>query len=268
MRKLTLLFAATLAVYSALLVGVELRRGGRVAREYLDDPPPPLLFHVHTEVSAALLFACALAFAACRRAEGSAGRSNPASARFLESQVVLFVFLAADERFRLLPQELHRIDFPENGAYALLGVVEAALLLGPGRLLRAALPARAAAIAGAALFAVSLLMDGAPPSLPLRACAEDLPKVWGGALFLYFAIWRFETALDALAFPGIAGGAVAWGRGREITSAAEPSVASTAGSAVPQGNGAPARRADAPEPVPKHEASLSSAAPPRKLLSH
>lgn len=302
LRKLAVLLAAALAVYSALLVGVELRRGGRAAREYLDDPPTPIHFlHVHTEVSAALLFACALAFAGCRRAEGIAGRSDATSARFLDSQVAMFLFFAVDERFRILPSLTSRLHAPEVMAYILLGAGEALLLLGPGQLLRSARPARLAAIAGAALFALSLAMDAAPTGLPLRWCSEDLPKVWGGALFFLFAVLRLEAALDALAFPGIAGAALDWGRRRTVLARPSPTApttahgmqgdtrddappqrrppAQTAGrtptqtaqgapARSPQRNGAPAQRADAPEPDPKHEASDSSAAPPRKLLSH
>jgi hypothetical protein len=271
-RRLVVLIAAALGAYSAVLVGLELREG-RGVLVYLDDPPAPTHFlHVHTEVSSALLVACAVVFGACRRAEARTGRRDSTSAAFLDTQVVLFLFLAADERFRLLASLTERLGVPEAAPYLLLGAVEGALLLGPGRLLDAPSPARDAAAAGAFLFAISLAMDSAPARLPLRWCAEDLPKVWGGALFLFHAARRLDASLDALAFPGAGGEALVWARTARTGSEPEgsrvtPGIASRA-PAARQGKGASARRTDAPEPEPKHEASDSSAAPPRKLLSH
>ncbi len=292
MRKILAAGFGTLVAYSAVMVLLESHGSVRLARVYLEDPAPLIPFAgIHTALSAALLAACGLAFAAARRAESAAGRIDTRTAFFLDSQTVLFVALAFDEQCRILPLVATRLGFAETGGYLALGAAELGLLLGPGHLLSAPRWARAAAFAAAVLFGVALGLDHAPLRWPLRECLEELPKIWGGALFLVVAWGRFEAALDALAFPGVAGAAFTWAQtGRAAVPPARrmppprrapaprpvpamdpqgngPAPGSAAGGAAKR-SGAPVRGTGAPEPDPQCGASDSSAAPPRKLLSH
>lgn len=280
MRKILAAGFGTLVAYSAAMALLESQGSVRLARVYLEDPAPLVpLAGIHTALSAGLLAACALAFGAARRVESAAGRIESRTAFFLDSQTVLFLFLALDEQCRILPLLATRLGFAETGGYLALGGLELGLLLGPGRVLASPRWARAAAFAAAVLFGVALGLDHAPLRWPLRECLEELPKVWGGALFLVVAWGRFEAALDALAFPGVAGAAFTWARsGRAAVPPARPfpplrpagngpAPGSAAGGAGKR-SGAPVRGTGAPEPDPQCEASDASAAPPRKLLSH
>lgn len=280
MRRILAAGFGTLVAYSAAMALLESGGAVRVARAYLEDPAPVLPFAgIHTALSAGLLAACALVFAAARRTESAAGRIDGRTALFLDSQTILFLALAFDEQFRVLPMAAARFGFPETPAYLALGGLEIGLLVGPGRLRESERWARGTAVAAAALFGIALGLDDAPARLPLRECAEELPKVWGGALFLVFAWGRFEAALDRLAFPGAQGAAFTWARsGRSPAPPVHPvppprptwngPAPGSAEGGAGKRSGAPVPGTGAPEPDPQCEAPGVSAAPPRKLLSH
>ncbi len=280
MRKILAAGFGTLVAYTTAMILLESHGPARLARVYLEDPAPLVPFAgIHTALSAGLLAACALAFGAARRVESAAGRIEPRDAWFLDAQTALFLGLALDEQCRIVPLLAARLGFAEAAAYLALGALELGLLLGPGRLSGSPRWAQAAALGAAVLFGVALALDHAPLRWPLRECLEELPKVWGGALFLVVAWGRFEAALDALAFPGVAGAAFTWARtGRAATPPVRlfvprppqwngPAPGSAAGGAGKR-SGAPVPGTGAPEPDPQCGASDSSAAPPRKLLSH
>jgi hypothetical protein len=85
------------------------------------------------------------------------------------------------------------------------------LVVAAGRVLDR--PRHAALLTAAgALFAVSMALDLIEPRIALRRSAEELPKVWGGVLVMAFAWLRVEDAVDSLAFPGVHGALLAWGR--------------------------------------------------------
>lgn len=198
-----------LAAYSAALLAVEATQGPTFARLFLDDPlTTPLFAHVNTVLSSALLLGCALLFAVGRRVDRAAGRNDGAA--FARSQILFFLFLAADERFRLLAKLSDGTHTPEAIPYALLAAIELALLLGPGGLAwrrRRAIPVAAAG----ALYAASMALDVIGHHWTMGYAVEELPKVWAGALMLRFAWRRFEDSLEAMA-EAAPGAAFAWAR--------------------------------------------------------
>lgn len=260
MRRSTTGALLMLAAYSGLLLAVEATQGPTFARLFLDDPlTTPLFAHVNTALSSALLLGCALLFAAGRRVDRAAGRD--AGAWFARSQVVFFLFLAADERFRLLAKLSDATHSPEEIPYALLAAIELALLLGPGGLAwqrRRAIPVAAAG----ALYAASMALDVIGHHWTMGYAIEELPKVWAGALMLRFAWRRFEDSLEALA-EAAPGAAFAWARtaaGRRVEDRVAGGEAmrrakDRATGAAMRGAGEPA----GPDPEP---AGRGTAAPP------
>lgn len=215
LRARALIPPLLLLLYSGALLFLEAEHGTYAARAYLEDPPEAVLFgHVNTTLSTGLLWAIALLFAVTLKVDTAAGRRAPLGRFFPVTQIALFLLLGLDERFRLVPPACRAIGAPEWAAYGSLAVAELLLLLGPGRLLTRRREAGLALAAGAA-FAWSMGIDQFGWNVPWKQSLEELPKVWGGALFLAFAWSRLHESLDALAFPGVHGGVLSWARARE-----------------------------------------------------
>ena len=257
MRPTSWIGPAILLGYSLVLAGGEIARP-EAARFYLEDPPERVLFgHVNTWLSSVLLAVICATFLAIGRVRRLRGERLPV---FEISQAILFAALSVDERFRLLPGLAAALDVPEAIPYAGLAGLELGLLAGTGRL-RGRRELLLVGAAGGA-FLLSMLLDPWPARGLLRRSAEELPKVWGAALFLAFAARRLGAEWIALADLAMPGQALRWGRDRRRAAAqARPESG-------PEMQRAPARRADAPEPVPEDGDFVASAAPPRKLLSH
>lgn len=192
-------FLGSLAVYSAWLIGLEMRTSQAEVRPYFADIEGEVpLFAVNTTLSASLLAGAALLMLFAAVAGGQASRGHHRA--FLLSQSGIFGLLAADDRFQLHERIGWRLEIGDHYVLLTWGLAEAAALAAFCR--PAFLNPRAAAlfVAGGALFALMLALDAlAPADARLRLSAEDLAKTWAAAMFFGFG---WETARHRLATPG------------------------------------------------------------------
>lgn len=194
---------ALLAAYSGALIIIELRTSQDYVRQFFDDITGPVpFFAVNTTLSVFLLWGTALLFAVA----AAVARQQPhrtAAYWFSLSQVLVFVYLGCDDRFKI--HELLGRVFDVGDHYILLAVAaaEVLLLVTVARTLLSPAAWRRL-IEAACLFAVMIVIDAkAPHDMVLRLSIEDLTKVWSCLAFLLYA-WetvRNEIALLVSAAP-------------------------------------------------------------------
>ena len=229
MRKLAVLL---LCVYSLCLLYVEWTKGQVGVRPYVTDITGPVRFYaIHTSLSVGLLAASAglnlLILGLARRVA-----TDWRTTAFHAAQAGLFAYLACDDRF-LIHEELGmRLGIEDALILVALGLLELGLLAWLGRLRTRSPRARhCLALAGVA-FAAMLVVDGTFPSeWRFRLSAEDLFKLWGGALLLLFHLELYEEWLVVLAGKA----ARPQPPGRDASAAPAWSSALSAGSPSPRG---------------------------------
>jgi hypothetical protein len=182
LRRVIAGFLAGLAVYSVVLASIEVTTSYDNARHYFTDITGPVPFYaINTSVSVFLLAGTALLFGVawfCVDREHEAARLRT----FYASQVIVFLYLAADDRFRLHEWIGFTVGIPDALILLGVGVVELVLLGRFSGLLRPSSPVRPWLIAAGALFVFMLAIDFLlPRRLVLRLAVEDLSKVWGEA---------------------------------------------------------------------------------------
>lgn len=196
------LIAPLLALYSAWLIGLELRTSQAHVRPYFSDIEGNIAFHaVNTTISASLLGGAALLmlFAAASRG----GDRRP----LLLSQAAMFGLLAFDDRFQLHERLGERIGVGDHYVMGLWALIELALLAAFCRPRHVSARMAAFFASGGALFALMFAFDTVVPhDMVLRLSIEDLGKTWGAAMF-FAAGW--DAARAHLQEPAAAPSAVA-----------------------------------------------------------
>ena len=196
---LVLLIFVMMAIYSFVLITIELNTSQEFVRNFFTDIDGPVPFYaVNTTISVALLWATSLMFAVCLAVIDSL----PVSARlrwFLLSQVLMFGFLGVDDRFKFHEVLAARLGFDDHYVLLTTALLEVGLLwrLG-GKQIVFGPPAKYLAIA-AALFGVMIVIDALVPSkMLLRLSLEDLAKTWAAMFFFLFAWNIFSACLRCL----------------------------------------------------------------------
>lgn len=194
------------ALYSGALVLTELAVSREYARTFFRDLHGSTpLEGINTILSAFLLWACALVFFICTLAldEGDE-RLRKRYLAFYWSQVLVILYLGADDIF-VIHERLGRwLDFTERGFPDALiivpvGILEAGLLLLFRDLWNR--PGRARTFLGLAVlaFTLTLSIDAfVPTGVPLQLSSEDLFKLWGGIFFLLFSLETLYCHLQKL----------------------------------------------------------------------
>ena len=195
-----------LAVYTVALFIGELATSQQAVRVFFTDvriPGSKMWFGLNTTLCVALMWGSAGSFAAAWRANRMWDRA-PERARFFVSQVLVFLYLGADDRFTFhetIGGALHhRLAWFDDSFILLgLGVLELALLVG---LMPRALATRTALrwlAAGAVCYAISTAVDGlVPRDLPGRLALEDLSKTWSVTCLLAWAWTVLGIELEEL----------------------------------------------------------------------
>lgn len=142
-------------------------------------------YGINTSLSVFLLGATAVLFAVCTLCieAGPAGRRERI---FCRSQVVVFAYLAFDDRFLLH----EAVIFLASDIWLLLaaGAVELLLLVKFGDLRSRSWFTRRCLALGIAFFLAMSMIDAfVPLKLFLRLSFEDLSKLWGTVFFFMFA---------------------------------------------------------------------------------
>lgn len=209
MPYLRLLFFTTMAIYTALLIGLEATTSQQAVRPYfsdIEDVSP--LFGINTTVSTFLLAGSALLMLfAASTAHHPQWRQRR---HFMLSQGLVFGFLAADDRFQIHERIGFWLDISDSivmMAWALIELACLALLFRPQFA-----PWRAIAFfaSGVFLFGMMFVIDtfGAGQGF-LRLSLEDLAKTWAGVMFLGAAWVTAEFHFAQAARAGVHGGASA-----------------------------------------------------------
>ncbi len=199
MKSLRFAPPALMVLYSIALVAVELRTSQDHVRHYFTDIEGPVrLYAINTTLSVCLLWACALIFGVVLLViRGTPGRSSAPFAplrgderRFCVSQIVVFGYLGADDRFLLHERLSDVVPLHDTLILVVVGALEAAALALWGDLPRRSGRARVYLLLAAVLFVVMAAIDAfAPSELMLRLSFEDLSKVWA-SLFLFLFSWE------------------------------------------------------------------------------
>lgn len=186
-----------LAIYSAALIGVELRTSQDHVRHYFTDIEGPVaLYGINTTVSTFLLWSCALLFSIrLLMLEAGSGRSRQKA--FCGSQILIFAYLGFDDRFVVHERLSGWLGVHDVWILAGIAALEAACLLLMGELGRRSRAALSYLVLAAIAFLAMAAIDALVPSeLSLRLSFEDLCKVWA-AFFLFLFAW--ETLKERLA---------------------------------------------------------------------
>jgi hypothetical protein len=185
--------------YTLALLGVEYRWGQDYVRNYFTDLSGPVQFYgVNTTLSAFMLWAVALLFFVCWTWARQAQEARQKQLFYL-SQVPIFIYLGADERFQL--HELWGDLLDCNDAYFLLlvGLLEVAALFSLGAVMRQSRRVKLYLLCAALLFAVMIFFDVIVPDQMLwRLSIEDLTKLWSDMCLLLFAWEIYKQQIGQL----------------------------------------------------------------------
>ncbi|MFT4540061.1 MAG: hypothetical protein ACI835_002510 [Planctomycetota bacterium] len=189
-----------LALYSLGLLYVELTGGQAAVRPYVTDIMGEVRFYaIHTSLSVGVLAACAglnvLIVGLLRRAQ-----ATWRDYAFHTTQVLVFAYLACDDRF-LIHEELgSRFNFEDALFLAAIGLFELVIIWRWGRLADRSPTARRILVMACAGFAAMIVIDAFLPSeLMFRLALEDLCKLWAGTLLLLFHWELYDQWLSIVA---------------------------------------------------------------------
>ncbi len=194
---------ALMALYSIVLVAIELETSQDHVRHYFTDIEGPVrLYAINTTLSTFLLWASALIFCVVLLVIRGAVSTCPPPGEpeqdrerwFCVSQIAVFGYLGADDRFLLHEQLSDVVPLHDTLILVAVGMLEVAALALWGDLPRRPRRARLYLVLAAILFLVMAAIDAfAPSELTLRLSLEDLSKVWA-ALFLFLFSWEILDA--------------------------------------------------------------------------
>jgi hypothetical protein len=198
MKYVTILFFLVLLIYSVCLLSLDFLHGQIAVRGYFSDIVtdanyPVLyktLFGINTSISVCLLSGCALLYLVCTavRSPQIADWKLPV---FLWSQVVFFLYVAADERLRI--HEWLGVFLGVEDAFILLlmGSLEIVSLVYLGGLLGQCRRKKIHLLATTLFFGLMVIVDAfMQPNWPGRLAVEDLLKLWA-VVFLFAYAWCY-----------------------------------------------------------------------------
>ncbi len=185
---------AVMALYSLVLVTIELRTSQDHVRHYFTDIEGPVrLYAINTTLSTFLLWASGLIFCVVLLViRGVPDKQR--ERRFCWSQIAIFGYLGADDRFLLHERLSDIVPLHDTLILVVVGVFEVAALALWGDLPKRSRLARLCVLLAAVLFLAMAVIDAFVPSeLTLRLTFEDLSKAWA-AWFLFLFSWQILTA--------------------------------------------------------------------------
>lgn len=182
-----LLLFSLFAIYTLLLMGIEATTSQDYVRNYFADIEGPVFFYaINTTLCATLLWLTALLFGVCLQLIDK--QQQRQDYLFYWSQILLFTYLGADDRFAI--HEAIGLWIRHNDAYLILGLglLEIVFLATLGNLSKRPRPVRFYLYSGAILFAIMVIIDAKFPSqMFLRLSLEDLSKLWACLCLTLFA---------------------------------------------------------------------------------
>ena len=206
MRKILIYIFTLLGLYSVALGLIDVQLGQDAVRGYFSDIitgtdyllPYRALFGINTTLSVSMLTGTALIFLVCIGLGQRRGRSGR-PVLFQWSQVLIFLFLACDERLLIHEKVGALLHIEDALVIAGLGFVELVLLVFVGDVMQQPWKMKGWLILAAIFFALMVGVDGLLPSgMSGRLALEDLSKTWA-VLFLLIYAWQYcmESASDS-----------------------------------------------------------------------
>ena len=192
------LFFLGLFLYTVGLLSLDFLQGEFAVRGYFSDIVtdtnyPVLynsLFGINTSLSVCLLCGCAVLYLVCSAVPAADVRERRLTL-FLWSQVLFFLYVAADERLRIHEWLGGSLGIEDAFILLFMGVLEVILLVSLGGLLRQSRQTKIYLLVTALFFALMVVIDAWMPSnFPGRLAAEDLFKLWA-IVFLFVYAWCF-----------------------------------------------------------------------------
>ena len=174
-------------IYSLFLIYIEVRYSQQVVRNFFSDIQGPLpLFAINTSFCFFLLGATALLFWVALH---TTARDAVWERRFYWSQIVVFTYLALDDRFLFHEAIGNFFDIEDAFILLIIGLAEIWFLLKLGQFRNQPTYLKNQIYIVAFLFGCMIVIDGFFPSqLVLRLTAEDLSKLWAD-IFLFRYAW-------------------------------------------------------------------------------
>ncbi len=188
-----------LAIYCAILISIEVNISQEYVRNFFTDIGGDVpLYAINTSLSVFLLLGTSLIFSIILNSL-STDKNSSNKILFYRSQVLLFGYLALDDRFLIHEHIGHVLKINDALIVAGLGVLEIILILVWSGYQQWSKTTRNYLLAGAAFFAVMIIIDGAfPKEMILRLSLEDLAKTWANTFIFMFAWSILMDNINAL----------------------------------------------------------------------
>ncbi len=195
-----------LTVYSAVLMWIDVQWGQDQVRGFFSDItsgaehplPYRAFFGINTTLSVVMLSGIALLFAVC--AQCSRQRDLGRRIRIFEySQILFFLYLAADERLLIHEKLASMVGFEDAFFILGLGLVELVLLFAVGNVARQPWKVSGWLLPAGGFFGLMVFVDAClPEQMVGRLSVEDLSKTWAIFFLLNYA-WQY--AMKNTSFP-------------------------------------------------------------------
>ena len=205
MRKILIFIFMLLGLYSVTLALIDIQLGQDAVRGYFSDIitgtdyslPHRAFFGINTTLSVSMLIGTALIFLVSLGLEQRRGNKGR-PVLFQWSQVLIFLFLACDERLLIHEKVGAVLQVEDALVIAGLGFIELGLLFFVGNVMQQPWKMKGWLILAAICFTLMVGIDGLLPSdMSGRLALEDLSKMWA-VLFLLIYAWQYcmESASD------------------------------------------------------------------------
>lgn len=189
-----------LAVYSVGMLAIEVVYGQEVSRAFFSDIicgtdypiPKKQWFGINTSVCVILLFGSALLYALCLAVKQAASSAAaPGQVRFQFVQLLLFLYLAADDRLKLHETLGARIGMEDAFILFGIGAVHVITLFLFGRIQRQRRSLQLYQMSAGGFFVLMVIIDAFfPKEMCGRLALEDLSKLWAVFLLFLYA-WNY-----------------------------------------------------------------------------
>jgi len=190
-------FFILLSIYSIVLISIELTSSQDYVDLYFTDIVGPVFFYgVNTTLCTFLLWACALIFAINISFLDKQENRIIQQKQFIfyVSQILLFVYLGVDERFKIHEKVGGFLGVDDSIVLLGLAMIEMVVLIFLGNLRNLSQQAKLSVLIAAVFCALMLFIDGLVPGrLVLRLSFEDLSKTWACVFLLKFA-WEISNS--------------------------------------------------------------------------
>ena len=188
-----------LTIYCIVLVSIEVKVSQDFVRNFFADIQGEVpLYAINTSLSVCLLLGTALMFVVIL-ASLPLQESNLNKILFYRSQVVLFGYLALDDRFLIHEYLGHILGINDALILAGLGILEVFLILTLSNYQQWSRTTINYLLAATACSALMLFIDGVIPSEMIpRLSLEDLSKTWANTFLFMFAWSLFRHNINVL----------------------------------------------------------------------